>query len=370
MDGSNRIEQFLINVEKARTEHLTGTGQMLSRFSFPAELGVYGVGKAREGSQNIHTRLIGTSWLAHGGDASAVALSEQRMTFLAISQEMFQDFSLVHDDLLDHAMTRRGRASLQAHFEQMHKERGWLGGSGPMARSLALLIGDAILVVSDTVFSKALRGINTPQTDYILELQHLTRIEQMMGQAMDTVYPYLPDLDDPERIVESAFETIQAKTARYMAGTPLAMGAAGAGADLAEADIMMEFGLRLGEAYQLRDDQLGVTGDPALTGKPVGQDLVDGKRTVLVGLTLRRLSVDDRRAFAKALLRGTTPPVQARVAWLQRIIRESGALDELENMITVRRAEALEILETSEVDREGKAMLRSAADWLLSRTSS
>jgi geranylgeranyl diphosphate synthase type I len=182
---------------------------------------------------------------------------------------------------------------------------------------------------------------------------------------MDTVLPYMPETDDPEKTIQNALEAIRSKTARYLAGTPLAMGAAGAGASRDEAETMMAVGLLLGEAYQLKDDLIGALGDPDLSGKPVGQDLIDGKQTVLVGLTMRLLDPDRRRAFTSALLRGDAPPVDARVRHIQGVIRSSGAVAELEQMIEDRRRQAFEVLETSGLDTSGRAALREIANWFL-----
>ncbi|MDR1798322.1 MAG: polyprenyl synthetase family protein [Bifidobacteriaceae bacterium] len=362
------IDDFAAAADQARISHLAGTATVLGRFTFPAELGVGAVAQAREGTHAIHTRLLGQCYIAHGADTGPEALPVDRMALTATALEMFQDGVLVHDDLMDRSDTRRGRASLHRYFANMHEAREWLGDGSTMALAVALLVGDSMVMMAGNVIRKALLGVNAERAEYMTDLYYLTLIEQLAGQAMDTVYPYLPELDDPERIIESAMETIQAKTARYMTGTPFALGAAGAGADQAECNIMMEYGLKLGTAFQLKDDLLGVTGDTAVTGKPVGQDLVDAKRTVLVGLTLRRLDPAERRAFAKALLRGNTPPVQARVAHLQGIIRDSGAQEELEGLIESTLWEARQALERSSLDEAGKVMMRDCARWLMNQT--
>jgi geranylgeranyl diphosphate synthase type I len=182
---------------------------------------------------------------------------------------------------------------------------------------------------------------------------------------MEAVYQRLPGTDDPERVVQQALASIQAKTARHLAAAPLALGAAGAGAAQPECDAMLELGLHLGAAYQLRADVQGALGDPGVTGKPAGQDLVDGKRTVLVGLTMRLLAPQERRTYTNALLRGAAPPVEARVEHLQGVIRGSGALEAIEVMIADRRRRALDCLEAAAVSPDGRATLAAACDWLL-----
>jgi geranylgeranyl diphosphate synthase type I len=115
----------------------------------------------------------------------------------------------------------------------------------------------------------------------------------------------------------------------------------------------------LGEAFQLRDDQLGTTGDAEVMGKPTGGDLLEGKRTVLVGLTLRRLDDAGRRSFVRALQRGDAPPAAARVRHLQNVIRTSGALDELEDLIDDKVQDARLALDKVHLDDAGKEYLAS-----------
>jgi geranylgeranyl diphosphate synthase type I len=234
-----------------------------------------------------------------------------------------------------------------------------------MGSALAQLIGDMLLTTSGDMFLEAMTEVPASQRAYITQLRQVSQMERILGQAMDTVYPYLPDVEDPEEIIQQALATINAKTARHLAAAPLALGAAGAGAPVDECDAMQGVGLHLGAAYQLHDDVQGALGAPEETGKPAGQDLIDGKRTVLVGVTMRLLGPTERRSFINALLRGAAPPVEARVGHLQRVIRQSGALDAVEAMIADRRRMAWELLEDSSLDTAGRRAVQEAGDWLL-----
>ncbi|MDR2373682.1 MAG: polyprenyl synthetase family protein [Bifidobacteriaceae bacterium] len=361
----DRLGEFVELAQREREAHLAKTAHTLSRYGFPVNIGVDGVIRAGEGSNKVLTRLIGMSYLVHGGPSPNSPLNLRRMALAAAAHEMYQDASLAHDDLMDRSDTRRGRLSLHQYFAHIHAESNWLGESTHMGRCLALMIGDALLVASEGVFLEALAGVEGEAVEYMVTLHQFTRIEHLMGQSLDTVLPYMPDMDDPEKIIQRALDTVRTKTARYLIGTPLAVGAAGAGATRAESDVMMEMGMLLGEAYQLKDDIVGALGDPEVSGKPVGQDLVDGKRTVLVGLTMRLLDPAERRAFTGALLRGDAPPVEARVRHLQGVIRASGAVEHLEAMIADRREQAFEVLERSSLDASGRAEIRELADWFL-----
>jgi geranylgeranyl diphosphate synthase type I len=363
--NSYPLEDFVQEVLTQREVQLARSISALSRYGLATVLGADGAARAHEGSANSISRLIGISYLAHGGSSGRKALSGRRMSLVAVAQEMFSDASLIHDDIMDRSDMRRGHPSLHCYFAGLHAEADWLGDSTYLGRSLALLIGDAVLVASDRVIAEALGSLPTPKSRYMLKLHHSTRLEQVLGQAMDTVYPYLPDIDDPERVITKGLEVIEAKTARCLAGTPLALGAAGAGASRRECAIMMDVGKLFGRAYQLYDDVQGAVGDPAVSGKPVGQDLIDGKRTVLIGLTLQALDATERRSLASALLRGDAPPVEARVNHLQKIIRRSGALEQIDQMIADCRSQALELLEQSELDKTGRQAIAEIGDWLL-----
>jgi geranylgeranyl diphosphate synthase type I len=359
------VDQFVKQAEYERDLHLAQTLKSLAMYGPLPMMGYDGVNHARTGSNLVVTRLMGVSYLVHGGPGAGALLTPHRMALMATAHEMFQDAALVHDDLMDRSATRRGRSSLHRYYAGVHHDSNWLGEPARMGRCLALMIGDCLLAASGDLFYQALDGVGGEMVDYLVSLHQLTRVEQLMGQSLDTILPYMPGMDDPEKVIQNALDTIRTKTARYLAGTPLAFGAAGAGAPRAEVDTMMGVGLLLGEAYQLKDDLIGALGDPEVSGKPVGQDLVDGKRTVLVGLTMRLLDPKDRRAFTGALLRGDAPPVGARVRHLQGIIQSSGAVDQLEQMIQDRRNQAFEALESSTLDPKGRETVREIADWFL-----
>jgi geranylgeranyl diphosphate synthase type I len=308
---------------------------------------------------------MGLAYAAYGGQSGPAALPEPKMARIAAAQELFTDATLIHDDLVTGADTRRGRPSLHRFFRDLHHDSDWAGDSARMGTALAQVIGDALLVISADLFAESLRGAPAGLAQEMSRLQQSGQLQRVLGQAMDAVYPYMPNPDDPEQVIQEAVATMKSKTARHLAALPLALGAAGAGAPRREFEVMTALGLHLGCAYQLHDDVQGALGDPADTGKAAGQDLIDGKRTVLVGVTMRLLGPIERRSFTNALLRGAAPPVEARVEHLQGVIRRSGALEAIETMIADRRHRALECLDEAGVTPDGRAALAEASDWLL-----
>jgi geranylgeranyl diphosphate synthase type I len=338
----------------------------LAQYGFPALLGFDGITKSHAGSSHVVTRLIGVSYAAHGGGQAPGALPERQMALIAGAQEMFLDATVAHDDLMTRAETRRGQPALHRHFATLHRQSDWMGDPDRLGAALAQAIGDALLVISESLFAEAIRDAPPGQVSRLVRLRQTAQLERVLGQAMDSVYPALPDIDEPEEIIQQAVATIRAKTAQYVGAMPLALGAAGAGAANTECDAMAELGLHLAGAYQLHNELLGAVGTSEQTGKPTGQDLIDGKRTVLVGTTMRLLGPSQRRSFTNALLRGAAPPVEARVEHLQGVIRQSGALEAIEAMIADRQRTALEILEATAIGPAARESLADACQWLLS----
>jgi geranylgeranyl diphosphate synthase type I len=158
--------------------------------------------------------------------------------------------------------------------------------------------------------------------------------------------------------VDAAMTVLRYKSAKYSIERPLHIGAALAGADQAALDRLGAFGLPLGEAFQLRDDLLGVFGDPAVTGKPAGDDLVEGKRTVLVALALDAAPTDDAAVLDRCLGR---PLSAAEIDRLRQIITDSGAADQVEQVIAELVRHADQALESATDDDRARTALRRLA---------
>jgi geranylgeranyl diphosphate synthase type I len=161
--------------------------------------------------------------------------------------------------------------------------------------------------------------------------------------------------------LDQAMRVLRYKSAKYSIERPLHVGASLAGAEPSLIDALGDFGLPLGEAFQLRDDLLGVFGDPNVTGKPAGDDLTEGKRTVLVALAVQHASPDDAGRLDAAL---GSPLTLDEVAELRRIIDESGAHAEVEKRIdqlTMRSLAALDEAPITDVAREALRELAAAA---------
>lgn len=254
----------------------------------------------------------------------------------AASLEFLQASALIHDDVMDHSDTRRGMPAIHRRFAGFHAERDWRGSADDFGAAAAILIGDLALVWADAMFFSA------PFEDAALRrakpVFDTMRTELMGGQFLD-----LLEQARGGGSVERAARVMRFKTTAYTIERPLHLGAALANADDAVFATYTAFGVPLGEAFQLRDDLLGVFGDPALTGKPAGDDLREGKRTVLIALAqeranARQLAVLERQVGNPAIDAGA-------IADVQEVLRETGALHAVEARIAEGRERALAALD-------------------------
>jgi geranylgeranyl diphosphate synthase type I len=265
--------------------------------------------------------------------------------------ELLHASALVHDDLMDASDTRRGRPATHRQFARDHQVAGWRGDREQYGAAAAILLGDLLLSWADELLRRC--GLSLEQVSPALDVFDLCRSEVIAGQFLD-VSVQARGLAD----VEAAMTVLRYKSAKYSIERPLHIGAALAGAGPETMAELTSFGLPLGEAFQLRDDLLGVFGDPAATGKPAGDDLVEGKRTVLVALALDGASRDDAARLDASLGRALD---EAEVAELRGVIDGSGAHQQVEAVIGELSSLALAALDRAHVDDRARGVLRQLA---------
>jgi geranylgeranyl diphosphate synthase type I len=295
--------------------------------------------------------------------------SEQAIAGIAASLEMFHAAALVHDDLLDQSDTRRGAPAIHKRFETLHKEKSWAGAPERFGVAGSVLVGDLMLGWSSEIFGDAL--LHSPNREIESACRDefsLMRVEVMAGQYLDVLEENAAATRPVSEGVGRAEKVILYKTAKYSIEAPLRIGAAFAGADPAKLSQFTQFGIPLGIAFQLRDDILGVFGDPSVTGKPAGDDLREGKRTVLVALTLEALterSPSMAESFEELLTSRELDTHQ--IAFMQKLIKDSGALEKTERMIVELGDRSLESLDTANLEESAKATLKALALKVISR---
>ena len=328
-----------------------------------------------QGGKRFRALFCYWAWRASLNDSSyhqseqEIQDSEQAIAGIAASLEMFHAAALVHDDLLDQSDTRRGAPAIHKRFETLHKEKSWAGAPERFGVAGSVLVGDLMLGWSSEIFGNAL--LHSPNREIESACRDefsLMRVEVMAGQYLDVLEENAAATRPVSEGVGRAEKVILYKTAKYSIEAPLRIGAAFAGADPAKLNQFTQFGIPLGIAFQLRDDILGVFGDPSVTGKPAGDDLREGKRTVLVALTLEALterSPSMAESFEELL---TSRELDAhQIAFMQKLIKDSGALEKTERMIVELGDRSLESLDAANLEESAKATLKALALKVISR---
>lgn len=260
----------------------------------------------------------------------------------ASALELIHVCALIHDDVMDGSDTRRGAPAIHKAFEQIHHEQNLEGSSVQFGISSAILLGDLALIWASKFLHQS--GIDPQAMIRALPLYDEMRVELMAGQYLDVYEQALASAS-----VERSLRVARFKSGKYTIERPLHFGAAlGTNAASGYLTRYSEYGLPLGEAFQLRDDVLGVFGDPLETGKPAGDDLREGKRTVLMAMTHDRASTAERALIKRWL--GNQEITPDAVNQLRDIIVTTGALAELERTIESLTTQALAAIHHPEID--------------------
>jgi len=309
---------------------------------------------AATGGKRLRAAYCVQGWRAAGGDPD-----DERITVAAAALEWLQASALVHDDLIDASDTRRGRPSVHRAFETEHRHAGWPGNGSGYGIGAAILVGDLMLSWTDEMFRSC--GLPAERVGAALPYLDACRTEVVAGQFLDVVAQA-----SAETSLEVAMTVIRFKAAKYTVERPLHLGAVLAGADPALVESLTAIGLPAGEAFQLRDDVLGVFGDTAVTGKPAGDDLREGKRTVLLARAYAGADTAGRTVL-DALV-GDRELGDQQVAQLRTLIRATGALEHVEATIEALRAEAMAALAVAPVDDAARASLTGLIERSVRRT--
>lgn len=308
------------------------------------------------GGKGLRARFCHAGWSAVAGAAGETTPPDALWDVCA-ALEVFQAAALVHDDLIDNSDTRRGRPSAHRAFESAHQDAAWSGNAAAFGRSAAILLGDLLVAWSDDLLETGLSGhphAAAVRTEYARMRRDVT-IGQYLDIAEESAWSVVDDAVHAER----ALRIVSLKAARYSVEQPLAIGASLAGADDAQLAALRGFGHPIGMAFQLRDDVLGVFGDERVTGKPSGDDLREGKRTLLIAWTREALATPGLRQVDELL--GDPALTVDQIAALQAAIVESGALARVEELIRDYSAQADDALDGARLDPEAVSGLRELA---------
>ncbi|MFP5365257.1 MAG: polyprenyl synthetase family protein, partial [Actinomycetes bacterium] len=320
----NEQADFVAAVAGELTGFLTARQSVMSAISPDIEPLMGSISNLVTGGKRLRALMCYWGWRGAGGEPAA-----QQIVAAGAALELFQAAALIHDDIIDRSDTRRGGPSVHRRFTELHGSRGWALDSERFGQAAAILTGDLCLSFSEEAFTDI--GERAAAGSRARLIFNLMRAEVMAGQYLDILEEVAGPVRDRAGAVSRAQSIIRFKSAKYSTEHPLALGGALAGASDELLRGYSAFALPLGEAFQLRDDVLGVFGDPLTTGKPAGDDLREGKRTVLVALALDQASPAES-AFIDARL--GSPDLSAEdIHELRRIIEESGALAATEVLI-------------------------------------
>ncbi len=267
--------------------------------------------------------------------------------------ELMHAFALFHDDVMDDADSRRGQLTTHTVSAQQHAEQGWAGESRRFGEGVAILVGDLAFVYADQLLEEASLEAS--------RIWNELRIELNIGQYLDILggVSRTRDVAKSERICRY-------KSGKYTIERPLHLGAVLAAPERAAELLphLSNYGLPLGDAFQMRDDVMGAFGDEAVTGKPVGGDLIEGKPTPLLARATRR-ATDAQRAVLELV--GDPDLDAATISKIQQVIIDTGGLEELETHISELTESAVTSLDAAPITDVAKTELAELAEFVSQR---
>lgn len=337
---------------RAALELIDGVGQLLT-----------------QGGKRLRPALVYYTYRACGGSSDQEALP------VALATELLHTYLLIHDDIMDHAEVRRGQPAAHVRFQHAHQAYGFRGDAQDFGRSVAILLGDLAHTWSVELFTGVSleRGLEEGRARELARCFSAMSEEVIGGQYLELLLAQrrgrpVPGSGDSNR-EEELLRVLRLKSGRYTAERPIQLGALLAGAPPPVLAGLSRYGTAVGEAFQLQDDLLGMFGDAGTVGKPVGEDLKEGKFTFLIHHALSAATAEQRAEIEEAL--GDPELTDAGVARVRRILEETGARAKVVGMVAERlraaRAALAETGGTEELRPEGRLFLEGLIDFLWER---
>ena len=268
------------------------------------------------GGKRIRPAFCHWAFVGAGGDSEDPVIVDA-----GAALELLHSFAVLHDDVIDASQVRRGRETVQYEHQSRHRAAAWSGEARRFGDGAAILVGDLAFVYADVL----LGALSAEAKEVFADL----RLEVNLGQYLDLVGTARRDSD-----LETTRRISLYKSGKYTVERPLHLGAALAGRlrgpDGLDA-VLSGYGLAVGEAFQLRDDLLGAFGDPSVTGKPVGEDLREGKPTPLYALAVSH--ADAEQLGALETLYGSAELSDCQITQLRDLLTRTGARALVENRI-------------------------------------
>lgn len=347
------VSETLEAVDALLGSELTWMRQVWGAIAPAGEPDILG-GEPGDLPQWLHTLLVGQGkrlrpqmchwgFVASGGRLGTRCHDD--VVRVAAALETLHLFAMLHDDVMDQSDERRGRASAHVVAARRHQEAGGQGDSWRFGENIALLLGDLAHSEAD----RLVHTLPSVMRDYWYELN----LELIVGQRAD-----LTGAASRRTDLAHAEAVAALKSGAYTIERPLQLGALAAGASPEQREVLGHFGWHLGRAFAWRDDVLGVWGDHALTGKPSGDDLREGKSTLIWVLGTERLSGEAAAAMGRV---GSPEARESDVPLLQQALEVVGVRQEVEDRIAAEIDEAEAVLVDAPLTPEGVAGLRETA---------
>ena len=349
-DFSDRLETLL-------STFLAEQHEVISDIAPAAAELVTAIDDLTRGGKRLRPLFAFWGYLGAGGDAKAEDIVQAGAAI-----ELFQAAALIHDDLIDRSDTRRGQPSIHRRFESLHRASGWQRDASRFGEAASILAGDLCLSLSEQLFATISPSV--PEARTIFDRM---RAQVMAGQYLDVLEESAGPSYGPADAVKRARTIVRYKSAKYSVENPTLLGGALAGASAELLKQYSRFALPLGEAFQLRDDVLGVFGDPAITGKPAGDDLREGKRTEIIAHALT-LATESDQAFIQSRL-GADDLQDGEVTRMSALLESCGALAATESSIAELSEQGLSALEELTVGALARHGLRTLGLAAIRRTS-
>jgi geranylgeranyl pyrophosphate synthase len=313
-----------------------------------------------DGGKRLRPLFAYWGWRGAAARAGGPAESDGDVLRAVAALEFVHASALVHDDVMDGALTRRGRPATHIAFTARHGAEALDGDAAGFGVGAAILVGDLALVWSDELLRRS--GISAQALARARGVWDTMRTEVTAGQYLDLLRA-AGGLPGPG----GALTVARYKSAGYTVQRPLQLGAAIAGAGPDVGAVYTAIGLPLGEAFQLRDDVLGVFGDPSVTGKSADDDLREGKQTLLIALAEERADAAGRRLLTEALGDPDAGPEQFTA--LRALLEDTGARARVEERITERTALARAAIAAAPISDQARTALDALAVAATSRTA-
>ena len=277
---------------------------------------------------------------------------------VAMGLELVQSFLLVHDDVIDEDDTRRGGWTVHRHYSDLHGNRGYSGEPGHFGGSMAILCGDLALSLAHEIVG----GLAAEDAvgKRVLEAMNRMVSRVIYGECMDVLSEVVPEVSE-----QDALAITMLKTASYTVEGPLQMGALLGGAGEKDLKRLSAYAIPLGMAFQMRDDILGLFGDAERLGKPVGSDIREGKRTLLMLKSLAA-ATPAQKEFLERML-GNKAITEQEVAEVRRVVLQTGALDACKETARKWVEESRKALAGCGWREEAVAFLEGAVDFMIER---